>query len=41
MNLNQELPANTTLSHDRIISKIGEGGMVEVYLAQDASKLVT
>jgi eukaryotic-like serine/threonine-protein kinase len=34
-NMNQELAANTTLSHYRIVSKIGEGGMGEVYLAQD------
>ena len=33
--MNQELSANTTLSHYRIVSKIGAGGMGEVYLAQD------
>lgn len=37
--MKQELAANTTLSHYRIVSKIGEGGMGEVYLAQDTSEL--
>ena len=38
MNLNQmnkELPAGSTLLHYRIVSKIGAGGMGEVYLAED------
>ncbi len=33
--MSKELSANTTLSHYRVVSKIGAGGMGEVYLAQD------
>ncbi len=33
--MNKELSPNTSLSHYRIVSKIGAGGMGEVYLAQD------
>src|SRR6476660_2651840 len=33
--MNKELPAGSTLSHYRIVSRIGAGGMGEVYLAQD------
>ena len=33
--MNKELDANTNLSHYRIVSKIGAGGMGEVYLAQE------
>ncbi len=33
--MTKELEANTSLSHYRIVSKIGAGGMGEVYLAED------
>lgn len=33
--MNRELPAGATLNHYRTVSKIGAGGMGEVYLAQD------
>ena len=33
--MSEELTINTTLAHYRIVSKIGAGGMGEIYSAQD------
>ena len=37
--MNQEIATGNTLAHYRILSKLGEGGMGQVYLAQDTSEL--
>src|ERR1700752_4252191 len=37
--MNESIGINSTLSHYRVVSKIGAGGMGEVYLAQDTSEL--
>ena len=34
--MSKELPPNSHLSHYRVVSRIGAGGMGEVYLAEDA-----
>jgi hypothetical protein len=38
--MNKEPAANTTLSHYRIVSKIGAGGMGEVYRSHRGLELI-
>ncbi len=33
--MEESLPIKTTIAHDRLISKLGAGGMGEVYLPAD------
>src|ERR1700720_299112 len=37
--MSETLGVNSTISHYRILSRIGAGGMGEVYLAQDTTEL--